>query len=77
MTVSQVCLNASDAVEFGETLEFIRDWLMSDRDRLAESLRCFVEVDGYDIDQLRADLSRFGFLLDVSDGELLFDGDER
>ena len=34
-------------------------------------------VDGYDIDQLRADLSRFGFLLGVSDGERLFGGDEQ
>jgi hypothetical protein len=44
---------------------------------LAESLRRFVGVDGYDIEALRADLSRFGFLVGVSDGELLFGGDER
>ena len=77
MTVPQVCLDAVDAVELGETLGFIGDWLLSDRERLAESLRRFVGIDGYDIDQFRADLARFGFLLGVSDGELLFGGDER
>jgi len=77
MTVPQVCLDAVDAVELGETLGFIGDWLLSDRERLAESLRRFVGVDGYDIEQLRADLARFGFLLGVSDGEVLFGGDER
>jgi hypothetical protein len=77
MTVPQVCLDAVDAVELGETLGFIGDWLGSDRDRLAESLRRFVGVDGYDIEHLRADLARFGFLVGVSDGELLFGGDER
>ena len=44
--------------------------------RLAESLRRFVGIDGYDIEQLTADLARFGFLLGVTDGEVLF-GDER
>jgi hypothetical protein len=37
----------------------------------------FLGVDGYDTDQLRADLSRFGFLLGVSDGERLFSRDEQ
>ena len=77
MAVPQVCLDAVDAVELGETLGFIGDWLLSDRERLAESLRRFVGIDGYDIEQLGADLSRFGFLLGVSDGELFFGGDER
>ena len=77
MTVPRVCLDAVDAVELGETLGFIGDWLLSDRERLAESLRRFVGVDGYDIEQLGADLSRFGFLVGVSDGELLFGGDEQ
>jgi len=77
MKVPQVCLDAVDAVELGEMLGFIGDWLLSDRNRLAESLRRFVGVDGYDIEALRADLSRFGFLVGVSDGELLFGGDER
>ena len=55
MTVPRVCLDAGDAVELGELLGFIGDWLLSDRERLAESLRRFVGVDGYDIEQLRGD----------------------
>ena len=77
MAVPPVCLDAVDAVELGETLGFIGDWLWSDRERLAESLRRFVGIDGYDIDDLRRDLSRFGFLLGVTDGDLLFGGDGR
>jgi hypothetical protein len=74
--MAQVCLDAGDAVELGEMLEFIGDWLRSDRGRLAESLRRFVGIDGYDIEQLHGDLARFGFLLGFTDGEVLF-GDER
>jgi hypothetical protein len=77
MTVRPVCLDVEDAVELGELLKFIGDWLVWDPSRLAESLGRFLGIDGYDIDQLRADLSRFAFLLGVSDGELLFGGDER
>jgi hypothetical protein len=77
MTVPQVCLDAGDAVELGELLEFLGDWLVCDRIRLADSLGRFLGVDGYDTDQLRADLSRFGFLLGVSDGERLFSRDEQ
>ncbi len=69
MTVPQVCLDPGDAVELGEMLEFLSEWLVCDHSRLADSLRRFVGSDGYDIDQLRADLSRFGFLLGVTDGE--------
>ena len=77
MTVPQVCLDPGDAVELGEMLEFLREWLVCDHSRMADSLRRFVGSDGYDIDQLHADLSRFGFLLGVTDGELFFDGDAR
>ena len=77
MAVPQVCLDAGDAVELGEMLEFLGGWLVSDRARLAESLRRFVGIDGYDIDDLRRDLSRFGFLLGFTDGERLFGGDGR
>jgi hypothetical protein len=77
MTVRQVCLDAGDAVELGELLEFLGDWLVCDRIRLADSLGRFLGADAYDIDHLRGDLSRLGFLLGVSDGELLFGGDAR
>jgi len=39
VTVPQVCLDAVDAVELGETLGFIGDWLVSDRERLAAGAR--------------------------------------
>ena len=75
MTVPQVCLDAGDAVELGELLAFLDDWLACDRARLAGSLGRFVGNDAYDIDQLQADLSRFGSLLGASDGERLFGHD--
>jgi hypothetical protein len=77
MTVPQVCLDAGDAIELGELLGFLDDWLACDRARLAGSLGRFVGSDGYGIDQLHEDLSRFGFLLGFSDGERLFGGDPR
>lgn len=41
MTVRPVCLDAGDAVELGELLEFLGNWLVSDREILAVSLcRC-------------------------------------
>jgi hypothetical protein len=43
-------------------------------DRLAGSLSRFVGHDGYDVNELRSDLSRFAFLLGGNDGELLFGG---
>jgi hypothetical protein len=72
-----VCLDAGDAVELDELLEFIGDWLVADSNCLGDSLRRFVGVDAFDIDELRSDLLRFAFLLGVDDGELLFGGDER
>ena len=77
MTVPQVCLDPGDAVELGEMLEFLSEWLVCDHSRLADSLRRFVGSDGYDIDELHADLSRFGFLLGLTDGERRVDGDAR
>jgi hypothetical protein len=77
MKLRPVCLDAGDAVELGELLEFVGDWLVWDRGLLGGSLSRFIGVDGYDVDELRADLSRFTFLLGVNDGELLFGGDER
>ncbi len=74
MSVPQVCLDAGDAVELGELLGFLDDWLACGRAGLAGSLGRFVGSDGYDIDQLHADLSRFGFLLGFNEGERFFGG---
>lgn len=78
MTVRPVALDAGDAVELGELLEFLAGWLDRDGDCLAAgSFRGFVESGGYDLDALRADLSRFAFLLGGDDGGLFVSGGER
>jgi hypothetical protein len=71
MTVPVVSLDAGDAVELGELLEFLVGWLGFDRGRLASSFSCFMGCGGYDIDGLRSDLSRFAFVLGGNDGEVL------
>jgi len=76
MTVQPVCLEAGDAVELGEMLGFLGQWLASDRVVLGASLRRFIGTEGYDAEMLRADLLRFEFLLGGSDGESLFGDDE-
>jgi hypothetical protein len=55
-------LRPEHALELGEMLEFIADWLRADRRRLAASLARFVGSDAYRIDELAADLERFAFL---------------
>ena len=77
MTVPRVVLEAGDAFELGELLEFLCSWLDRDGDRLAGQFGRFVGNDGYDVSELSRDLSRFAFLLGGNDGELLFGGDER
>lgn len=72
-----VCLDPADAVELGELLEFLADWLVDGGELLAASLGRFVGSAAYDVDELRADLARFAFLLGATDGEVLFGGDER
>lgn len=68
-------LNDDDAVELGEMLEFLHDLIDYAPDPLEEWLACFTG-GGYSIDELRADLARFVFLLGGS-GERLVFGDER
>lgn len=61
-------LDAGDAIELGELLAFLSDWLASDPDRLDSSLGEFVGVPDYigpvaTIDELRADVDRFARIL--------------
>jgi endogenous inhibitor of DNA gyrase (YacG/DUF329 family) len=64
---------SDDAIELGELLTFLGDWLGgTDNPTLAASLRRFVGTDGYDITELRADMTRFAFLLGADDGTELF-----
>jgi hypothetical protein len=70
--MSGVCLSAEDAVELGEMLEFLHDFLGYIPGILTESLAGFVGGDGYALQDLRADLARFAFLLG-GNGERLFE----
>ena len=61
-------LDAGDAVELGELLAFLSDWLASDPNRLDASLYDFVGAPDYvgpvcRIDELRADVDRFARML--------------
>jgi len=68
----QVKLDAADAAELAEMLQFLSEWLTRDPARLAASLEEFVGHPAYGLAQLRSDLERFVFLLGGSDGEPLF-----
>jgi hypothetical protein len=65
-------LDASDAADLEEMLQFLSEWLARDPARLGTSLEQFVGHPAYDTEQLRQDLERFVFLLGGSDGESLF-----
>jgi hypothetical protein len=65
-------LDAGDAVELAERLQFLSGWLIADRLVLSPWPARFVGNDVYNLSQLRADLDRFAFLLDGSGGESLF-----
>ena len=55
-------LRDDDIVELAEMLEFLHDWIDYAPDALGEWLAQFTGA-GYTLDELRADLSRFVFLL--------------
>jgi len=65
-------LDAADAAELAEMLQFFSDWLARDPARLGVSLAEFVGHPAYGLTQLRDDLERLVFLLGGSDGEQLF-----
>ena len=57
-------LDAADAVELGELLAFLSDWLASDPNRLDASLHDYVAPPDHvaaacRIDELRADIERY------------------
>jgi hypothetical protein len=68
-----VTLNASDAAELAELLQFLTGWLTRDPSRLSASLGEFAGHPAYGTAQLHQDLDRFIFLLGGNDGEPLFD----
>jgi hypothetical protein len=68
----RIALDLTDAAELGQLLGFLDDWLGADRSTLEPSLGRFIGQVGYDLDQLRADLGRFAFLIGDTDGKDLF-----
>lgn len=60
MTTPVVSLDAADALELGEILEFFHDWLHADHNAAASIARFSGLLD---ISELQADLTRFAFLL--------------
>lgn len=75
--VADWTLPGEAAWELGELLEFLCDWIDFDRrdhnDSLARSLQRFTTY--YDIDELRADLARFSFLLGGDGARFIFGAD--
>jgi hypothetical protein len=67
-----VNISPEDAIELGQLLQFLDDWLAADHGPARESLTLFVGCDAYHVESLRDDLARFTFLLGASDGEGLF-----
>ncbi len=67
-----ISLDAADAIELAEMLQFLSGWLATDHALLGPSLTRFVGGNAYDLSQLCTDLDRFAFLLGGSDGEPLF-----
>jgi hypothetical protein len=64
-----VRLDAVDAAELAELLQFLSQWLARDRGRLGASPGEFVGHPAYNVGELRQDLDRFTFLLGGSDGQ--------
>ena len=66
-----VSLDAGDAAELAEILQFLRGWLARDHNHLGASLAAFAGNRAYHTRQLQNDLDRFTFLLGGNDGEPL------
>lgn len=58
---AELSLRDLDALELGELLEFVRDFLTAEADAIGPALDRF--APGYPLGELRADLARFAFLL--------------
>ena len=71
-----IALDAGDAAELAELLQFLGGWLEYDHNNLAASLARFVGSTAYGPASLREDFARFRFLLGVTDGEGVFIPDE-
>jgi hypothetical protein len=70
--MSSISVDALDAIELAELLQFLAGWISSDPARLESSLLAYVGHPAYGPAQLQQDLHRFAFLLGGNDGEPLF-----
>ena len=75
--MTDVHLDATDAMELAEILLFVRDWIARDSPVLAPSLADFAGAGGYRLPHLREDLTRFAFLLGGDHEESFLGGDAR
>lgn len=71
MTSPGIQIAADDAIELTELLNFLIEWLDTDRTHLPASLHRFVGNSAYDTAALRSDLARFHFLIGGDEGPLL------
>lgn len=74
--VAPVTLRADDAIELGELLEFLYDILGYSPGVLLQARLARLTGGAYTLDELRADLARFAFLLG-GDGERYVQGPDR
>jgi hypothetical protein len=65
-------ISLDDAMELGQLLQFLDDWLATEHGPINESLTRFVGCCAYGVESLRDDLARFTFLLGESDGDGFF-----
>lgn len=70
--IQLIRLDAGEALELVEMLQFLDDWLAGDYQYIGHSFQQFVGRDGYRADDLRIDLQYFVFLLGRSNGDVLF-----
>jgi hypothetical protein len=66
-----ISLDAVDAIELAELLQFLAGWLAAGPAALSPSLLAHAGHPAYGLDHLRDDLNRFAFLLGGNDGEPL------
>jgi hypothetical protein len=71
--VAPITLAAEDAIELAELLEFLHDMLEYSPGAILDARLHRLTGGAYTLDELRADLARFAFLLGGS-GELFLNG---
>jgi hypothetical protein len=71
-----VRIEASDAMQLGQVLDFLAAWFSRDDSRLTDAYIDFVGHDGADLTEVRDIVARFAFLLgEDDDGQRLFGRD--